>query len=574
MDRASVRVPTGQSAARPTGQGGVISERLEPRMVLSGETDLAGLVLMDADKDVDLFALADGATLDVARLPQFTVRANAGSAVTTVQFGLDADPAYQVEIGAPFSIATEKRGDFRPWRPALGPHTITATPFYTVDGQTVAGVPMTINLVLYSTAPSKLVSNAVSYGRVDLTWRDNSSDETGFVVQRSTDGIWFKAVTTLFPNTTRYSDLSVSAGVKYTYRIAATTAGGRVLYSPTDWTLISTSAPAAPGAASAAAVSYRQVNLSWKDVANNEQGFVVERSLDGSTFSSLAVLGLQSTTYVDTSVAPNTTYYYRVGSYNPGGTTYAAALTARTFAIPPYALRVGAHNTGPVDRSILRAVDESILVTQDGTVIENLYVRGMITVAANNVTIRNVVIDATGLLYGIRCIDDVYSGTLIEDAEVANASSTGIYGLNFTARRLNIHHIGSDGLKAQGNVVVEDSWFHHLGTTAGAHADGVQISRGSGFVIRRNFFDIPIDVEGTSSNAAVFVKPDFGLIDNVLIDDNWMNGGNYTIAVDATNVVVRGNYFGSDYRFGALRTIGSILWEENYWADTGAPLLL
>jgi polygalacturonase len=109
----------------------------------------------------------------------------------------------------------------------------------------------------------------------------------------------------------------------------------------------------------------------------------------------------------------------------------------------------------------------------------------------------------------------------------------------------------------------------------GSHADGVQISAGANIVIRGNFFDMPVKVDGTNSNAAIFAKEDFGQIDNVLIERNWMNGGNYTLFITTkdgdpcTNVVVRDNLFGRDYRYGAKTIKGDTnIWENNRWWDT------
>jgi hypothetical protein len=230
--------PVARPASRPT------SERLEARVVLAGETEVTGLFVMDAHRDVDLFPLADGAQLDVARLPPITVRADAGAAVTQVRFGVNAEENYATD-SRPFSIAYERGSDFKPWRTPVGTYTVTATPLYPSEGLTVAGTPVTVTFELYSTAPTKLVANPLSYGLMALTWKDNSTDETGFTVERSTDGVNFAPVASLGPNAAAYADTGVSADVGYYYRVAAT-AAGMSLYSPITWTMISAAAPAAP----------------------------------------------------------------------------------------------------------------------------------------------------------------------------------------------------------------------------------------------------------------------------------------------------------------------------------------
>jgi titin len=56
---------------------------------------------------------------------------------------------------------------------------------------------------------------------VQLTWRDRSSDESGFIVERRVDGGDFEALTTVAANTRAYTDDSADANVSYTYRVVA-----------------------------------------------------------------------------------------------------------------------------------------------------------------------------------------------------------------------------------------------------------------------------------------------------------------------------------------------------------------
>ncbi|MDB4278392.1 hypothetical protein N9917_02180, partial [Deltaproteobacteria bacterium] len=62
--------------------------------------------------------------------------------------------------------------------------------------------------------------------------------------------------------------------------------------------------------------------------------------------------------------------------------------------------RPWAHNTGPSDRSALTP-SGSLKVTTDGAVLEDLDISGLVRIQANNVTLRNFRINATGTSYGI-----------------------------------------------------------------------------------------------------------------------------------------------------------------------------
>ncbi len=80
-------------------------------------------------------------------------------------------------------------------------------------------------------APTGLYAEATSPTSVNLTWRDNSSDETGFVIERKLGtGAW-QILTTTAANVTAYTDATVLPGSSYTYRVRATGAGGDSLNS-------------------------------------------------------------------------------------------------------------------------------------------------------------------------------------------------------------------------------------------------------------------------------------------------------------------------------------------------------
>lgn len=62
-----------------------------------------------------------------------------------------------------------------------------------------------------------------------------------------------------------------------------------------------------------------EVSLSWTDKSDNETGFGIERSTDGAKFYQIATAAANVTTYHDTSVGQNVTYYYRVRALHPSG---------------------------------------------------------------------------------------------------------------------------------------------------------------------------------------------------------------------------------------------------------------
>ena len=93
-------------------------------------------------------------------------------------------------------------------------------------------------------------------------------------------------------------------------------------------------APAPPSTLVATAFSSTVITLAWADNSDDETGFVIERSLDGSTgWTVLYTTGALATTYSDVNLTPETIYYYRVNAINAaGGSTYTLVDSATTLA--------------------------------------------------------------------------------------------------------------------------------------------------------------------------------------------------------------------------------------------------
>jgi Concanavalin A-like lectin/glucanases superfamily/Fibronectin type III domain len=81
--------------------------------------------------------------------------------------------------------------------------------------------------------------------------------------------------------------------------------------------------PIAPNPLTAQAVSTSEINLSWTDNSTNEDGFVIERKTSTTNYTAVANLGKDITSYRDLGLSKNTTYTYRVYSFNTAGKSLA-----------------------------------------------------------------------------------------------------------------------------------------------------------------------------------------------------------------------------------------------------------
>jgi uncharacterized protein (TIGR02145 family) len=69
--------------------------------------------------------------------------------------------------------------------------------------------------------------------------------------------------------------------------------------------------------------------LTWTDNSTNETGFKIERKVTSGTYEIIGSTQMDINSFTDSSVLPNTSYYYRIYSFNNGGNspTYSNELT-------------------------------------------------------------------------------------------------------------------------------------------------------------------------------------------------------------------------------------------------------
>lgn len=147
---------------------------------------------------------------------------------------------------------------------------------------------------------------------VVLEWRDNSDNESGFVVERRIGTASYQPLVTLSAGTTHFREALPVADGNVTYRVNAIGPAGASKYSAESRPI-----PMAPGGLKAGAVSFAQVDLTWTDTSTNETGFVVERQRGAeSAWTVITRLPENSTRFSHRQVLPGTRVSYRVKAVN------------------------------------------------------------------------------------------------------------------------------------------------------------------------------------------------------------------------------------------------------------------
>jgi gliding motility-associated-like protein len=200
--------------------------------------------------------------------------------------------------------------------------------------------------------PAGLTVTGTTINSAALSWTpDVSKPATKFVLQRSTDGLYFTLIDTLAGNVLTYTDTALYDSTNYYYRIQALGAGPTAV---SGWSNVASAltkytagTPLTPTGLTADLVLtlagttvINTVDLTWTDRSSNETGFRIERSMDGLTFQTLDTLPANTILYVDSAVWPATEYYYRVAAIN--GQVASAYSNIDS-------LLTGGYNTAPVD---------------------------------------------------------------------------------------------------------------------------------------------------------------------------------------------------------------------------------
>jgi predicted phage tail protein len=189
-------------------------------------------------------------------------------------------------------------------------------------------------------APTTLATTSATSSAIALSWSDNSSNETGFQIERSVDGnTAFSLLTTTAASATTYTDTGLDEGRRYYYRVRATNGAGNSSYTSnvneiTTWSQAITYL--GKGASTASSTATLSVPLPTSPAPSNGNLMVM-------------VVGVKT----EQTIANTPT-----GWYNADGTGYidyngGSGGDQGSIRVHVYWKIAGASETGPVDVTIV-----------------------------------------------------------------------------------------------------------------------------------------------------------------------------------------------------------------------------
>ncbi len=179
-------------------------------------------------------------------------------------------------------------------------------------------------------APYSVFAQAASSSAIDMSW--DSVDSCVFHVEKLVGSNWVRIASDVGSLT--YRDTNLPAGTAQSYRVISAAANEAGESFPSDVTT-ATTAPAAVTGFRVTGATNNTISLAWNDVTG-EAGYMVERSLDGVTWTLARLLFANETTYTDTGLQSGRTYLFRVTgfAYGPVPGERGDVVTATTLGGP------------------------------------------------------------------------------------------------------------------------------------------------------------------------------------------------------------------------------------------------
>ena len=209
--------------------------------------------------------------------------------------------------------------------------------------------------------PTNLTGVVTSFTQINLSWTDNSTNETSYKIERKTGTGIFAIVGTTTTDITTFSDTGLNPSTTYVYRVYSyNTVGNSPTYS-NEITLVTTAAIYLPTLTTSSVSSITSTSAtSGGTIASNGGATITARGVCWSTNSS-PTINLSTKTNDGTGIgvfnsnltglSANTSYYARAYATNSVGTAYGDQ-----FSFVTQVLNIPGPNISDIDGNVYQSV--------------------------------------------------------------------------------------------------------------------------------------------------------------------------------------------------------------------------
>lgn len=225
------------------------------------------------------------------------------------------------------------------------------------------------DVVPVPTAPSNLAAQLISGTQVNLTWTDNSTNETGFKIDRKQTGGQYSNIATVNSDITLYSDIGLTINETYTYRVYSFNKGGNSATYSNEVSILTKSSPIL---ATTTVTSITTTSgSSGGNITNDGGSAVTARGVCWSTSTNPTTSlttktsnGAGSGSFISSisNLTPSTKYYVRAYATNSSGTGYGDEVSFTTNAASPPTL-----STTAISSISYRSSSSGGQITSDGS---------------------------------------------------------------------------------------------------------------------------------------------------------------------------------------------------------------
>lgn len=179
-------------------------------------------------------------------------------------------------------------------------------------------IPDIPDIPLLFLAPSDLVAETIGETQVNLTWKDNTTNETGFrIFRKEAGGFPYLHIATIGPNTddaAAFTDTSAAREKTYFYKVHAYKTGTSSDYS--NEATVNTPVLACPDGLAVSNYTSRSITIVWNDNSKFEQGYNVHIGREGSMLFNKYTAASNSTSYLFEDLTPGIQYWISVEAFD------------------------------------------------------------------------------------------------------------------------------------------------------------------------------------------------------------------------------------------------------------------